>query len=53
MIHKGFSLTAEWLDYESAYDLFPYETVPGDQMEQRGDTSPWSLTASYMLVPDK
>lgn len=53
LVHRGLSLAAEWLSYETAYDLFPYEAVPGDQHEQRGNTQPWTITASYMVVPDK
>jgi hypothetical protein len=47
LLHKRFSLTAEWLDYESAYSLFPSE------LEPRGDTRPWTITGSYMIVPEK
>lgn len=53
LLHKGFNLTVEWLSYEGAYDLFPFDTVPGDQQEQRGNTQPWTVTASYMIVPEK
>jgi|GEM_PF-761238 len=44
-VDDRFSLQAEWLDYSSDYSLV--------DMEQRGDTSPWSVTTSYMLVPHK
>ncbi len=46
LVHKGLSVQAEWLDYGQGYDgAFP--------LEQRGGTNPWSLTASYMIVPEK
>lgn len=48
LVHKRFSFAAEFVRYGSAY------SVPAEGMaEQRGSTSPWSATASYMLVPDK
>jgi len=46
LVHKRFSLQAEWLDYARDYTLV-------DPPEQRGSTSPWSVTASFMLQPDK
>ena len=46
LVHHRFSLQAEWMHYESAY------SIP-NPMEQRGGTSPWSVTGSFMLVPDK
>lgn len=46
LVHHRFSLQAEWMHYESAY------SIP-DPGEQRGGTSPWSITGSYMLVPKK
>ncbi|MFT7670588.1 MAG: hypothetical protein ACI8X5_003298 [Planctomycetota bacterium] len=46
LVTGRFSAQAEWVKYGSGYTLIP-------DMEQRGDTSPWSLTTSYMLVPDK
>ncbi len=45
LIHQRFSFAAEIVDYEEGYSL----DVP---LEQRGDTTPWSATASYMLVPE-
>ncbi|MCB9914720.1 MAG: hypothetical protein H6828_06160 [Planctomycetes bacterium] len=44
LVHRGISLQAEWLDYGMGYD----STFVG---EQRGGTQPWSVTASYMIVP--
>jgi hypothetical protein len=46
LVHRRFSLQGEWLDYGEAYNLV-------DALEQRGGTSPWSITTSFMLVPDK
>ena len=46
LVHRDFSFAAELVNYEAGYDL----DIP---LEQRGDTTPWSATASYMLVPDK
>ena len=46
LVHKGISVHAEWLDYGNDYSL----VTP---LEQRGGTSPWSITASYMIVPEK
>lgn len=46
LVHKRFSFQAEWLDYARGYTLV-------DPIEQRGGTSPWSLTASYMILPEK
>lgn len=44
-VNKEFSLQAEWLDYDADYSLV--------DLEQRGNTQPWSVTAGYMIVPDK
>jgi len=46
LVHKRFSFQAEWLDYARDYTVI-------DPLEQYGSTSPWSVTASYMLQPDK
>lgn len=46
LVHRGLSVQAEWLDYGKGYD----NTFVG---EQRGDTQPWSVTTSYMVVPEK
>ena len=46
LTHGRLSLQAEWTHYESAYTI-------EDPVEQRGGTSPWSITGSFMLVPDK
>jgi hypothetical protein len=44
-VNKRFCLQAEWLDYGDDYSFL--------DTEQRGGTSPWSVTASYMLVLQK
>jgi Phosphate-selective porin O and P len=46
LVHKGFSVQAEWLDYGQDYD----NVFVG---EQRGGTNPYSITTSYMVVPEK
>jgi len=56
LVHKRFSLQAEWLDYARGYsnpDGIPESDKIPELEEQYGSTSPWSVTASYMLVQDK
>lgn len=48
-VNKRFSLQAEWLDYGADFGT---AGMPFDG-ERRGNTSPWSVTTSYMIVPDK
>jgi len=48
-IYKGVHLQAEWLDYGSDYNN---PNVP-NFLEQRGSTSPYSITASTMVVPER
>jgi len=45
LVHRGFSLQAELVDYDQDYDA----SFVG---EQRGGTTPWSVTASYALNED-
>ena len=45
-IHRGVSVQAEWLDYGADYSLV-------NPTEQRGGTSPWSVTTSYMIVAER
>jgi len=51
LVHKRLSLQGEYLHYGSAYS-HP-GLLPADLAEQRGSTSPFSITTSYMLVPRK
>ncbi len=52
--HGPFSLSVETVSYDSDYstvDMIDDPTLPADL--RRGDTDPWSATASWMAVPDK
>lgn len=46
LVHRDFSFAAEVVNYQDAYSA----DLP---LEQRGGTTPWSVTASLMLVPDR
>ncbi len=46
LLHRGVSVAAEIVDYDADYSL----DLP---LEQRGNTTPWTVTASYMIVPEK
>jgi hypothetical protein len=50
LIHRGFSFQGEWLDYGDGYNLATGGPFFGQQV---GGTQPWSLTTSYMVVPEK
>ena len=47
LVHHRFSLAAEIVDYGDGYSDDP--VLAGQQL---GDTRPWTITSSYMLVPE-
>jgi hypothetical protein len=52
LVQGRFSLQAEWLHWGTGFNEATSPANPFFQ-QQVGATTPWSVTASYMLVPEK